>query len=271
MGLAVGGLQSGALASGSGSTVTLAAVGSTPNANGASLAVQVLNLQPADATHPGALTAIAQSIGGAKTFGAAAVFSSTVALNGVVTATQSINEVNSELLLTNSSLQMTVAGTPIYNSGGVMVITGQPADGATAVAVQLGATLQLFNAAAKLLSVTNNSVEKASILIDGSFTSGNALTGQSVGITTKGNSRASPGDATLNTGSGISAIASGAGSCTISNSRCLLTSQVIICPLNGDTTCASIYVSTIGAGGFTVSAFPAAPTGNFGFGWLLLV
>ncbi len=48
--------------------VTLAAVGSSPNANAASLSGQVLNLQPADGTHPGVLTAIAQFIGGVKTF-----------------------------------------------------------------------------------------------------------------------------------------------------------------------------------------------------------
>ena len=48
--------------------VTLAAVGSTPSANGASLATQVLTLQPADASHPGVMTAAAQTFGGVKTF-----------------------------------------------------------------------------------------------------------------------------------------------------------------------------------------------------------
>ncbi len=47
--------------------VTLAAVGSTPSANGASLSNQVLTLQPADATHPGVITAGAQSLAGDKT------------------------------------------------------------------------------------------------------------------------------------------------------------------------------------------------------------
>ncbi len=47
--------------------VTLAAVDSTPNANGASLSGQVLTLQPADATNPGVLTALAQTFGGVKT------------------------------------------------------------------------------------------------------------------------------------------------------------------------------------------------------------
>ena len=48
--------------------VALAAVGSAPNANAASLSGQQLTLQPADATNPGVLTAGTQTIGGAKTF-----------------------------------------------------------------------------------------------------------------------------------------------------------------------------------------------------------
>jgi len=51
--------------------VTLTAVGSTANANAASLAGQALNLQPANVTHPGVVTAIAQSFAGAKYFSAA--------------------------------------------------------------------------------------------------------------------------------------------------------------------------------------------------------
>lgn len=48
--------------------VTLAAVGSSPSANGASLSGQQLTLQPASGTLPGLLTAGAQTIGGAKSF-----------------------------------------------------------------------------------------------------------------------------------------------------------------------------------------------------------
>lgn len=48
--------------------VTLAPVGASPNANAASLSGQILTLQPANSTNPGVLTAIAQSIGGIKTF-----------------------------------------------------------------------------------------------------------------------------------------------------------------------------------------------------------
>ena len=49
--------------------VTLAAVGASPNANGASLAGQALNLEPASASFPGVITTGAQSFAGNKTFG----------------------------------------------------------------------------------------------------------------------------------------------------------------------------------------------------------
>lgn len=48
--------------------VTIGAFGSTPDAKGASLAGQVLTLQPADATHPGAVTTGTQTFAGDKTF-----------------------------------------------------------------------------------------------------------------------------------------------------------------------------------------------------------
>lgn len=58
---AIGNLSAGGL-------VALAPIGSSPNANGATLISGVLVLQPADATFGGVLTAIAQTIAGAKTF-----------------------------------------------------------------------------------------------------------------------------------------------------------------------------------------------------------
>lgn len=48
--------------------VTLSAFGSSPDAKGATLSGQALTLQPADATHPGLISAATQTIGGAKTF-----------------------------------------------------------------------------------------------------------------------------------------------------------------------------------------------------------
>ncbi len=48
--------------------LTLSAVGVAPNANGATLTGQVLNLEPADGTHPGVVTELSQTFGGDKTF-----------------------------------------------------------------------------------------------------------------------------------------------------------------------------------------------------------
>lgn len=62
--------------------VTLAAFGSAPATEGASLSGQVLTLQPADATRPGGLSTTTQSVLGAKTWLSAAAFSSTVGVTG---------------------------------------------------------------------------------------------------------------------------------------------------------------------------------------------
>lgn len=48
--------------------ITLTTIGSTPNNNAATLSGQVLNLEPADATHGGILTTGTQTIAGNKTF-----------------------------------------------------------------------------------------------------------------------------------------------------------------------------------------------------------
>ncbi len=47
---------------------TLAAIGTVPNANGASISSTTLNLQPANATYGGVVTTAAQTFAGAKTF-----------------------------------------------------------------------------------------------------------------------------------------------------------------------------------------------------------
>lgn len=53
---------------GASENVTLAAIGAVPNANGASLAGQVLNLQPASASFGGVMTTGTQTIAGLKSF-----------------------------------------------------------------------------------------------------------------------------------------------------------------------------------------------------------
>lgn len=84
------------------SNVSLAAVGSSPNANAASISSdQALNLQPADGTNPGVLTAGTQTIGGAKTF------SSTIAasnLSGTNTGNVTLTAVGASANANGASL-----------------------------------------------------------------------------------------------------------------------------------------------------------------------
>jgi hypothetical protein len=72
--------QSSVISSGG---ISLSAVGSTPNPNAASIVGSILTMQPSDDTHPGVLTALAQTIGGTKTF------TSNVVAPGLVNTTDS--------------------------------------------------------------------------------------------------------------------------------------------------------------------------------------
>ncbi len=72
---ASGALGSQAIPADTGVT-TMAAVGSSPNANGATISGSTLTLQPASATQPGVITAIAQTLDGIKTFNSDVVLAS---------------------------------------------------------------------------------------------------------------------------------------------------------------------------------------------------
>ncbi len=68
--------------------LSLAAFGSTPNANGLTLTTNVLNMEPADATHPGGVSIAAQTFGGSKTFAAAtSIAPGSVSLPGLYLST----------------------------------------------------------------------------------------------------------------------------------------------------------------------------------------
>lgn len=82
--------------------LTLAAVGSTPDANGATLVGQVLTLQPADATHPGLINIGTQTFGGAKTF-STSISSPTVSATTVSATTVNSTSASATNLLLNGS------------------------------------------------------------------------------------------------------------------------------------------------------------------------
>lgn len=103
--------------------ITLAAVGSSPNANAASLSGQVLNLQPADGTNPGVVSTTTQTFAGDKTF------------SGAISA--------SNLLGTNTGdITLTAVGA-IPNANGASLsgqaLTLQPADGSNPGLITTGA------------------------------------------------------------------------------------------------------------------------------------
>jgi len=82
--------------------VTLAAIGAVPNANGASLSGQVLNLQPADATNGGVLTYGSQTIGGLKTFNDGLVINNGLTVNGTLTTINTTDlEITDQTILIN--------------------------------------------------------------------------------------------------------------------------------------------------------------------------
>lgn len=90
--------------------VTLTAVGSTPNANAASLSTQALTLQPADGSNPGVITAGTQTIGGAKTFSSA--------ITGSLTGAASLNVLKAGDTMTGAlTMPAGLVGTPSVNFG----------------------------------------------------------------------------------------------------------------------------------------------------------
>jgi len=85
--------------------ITLASVGSSPSASGASLSGQVLTLQPADSTHPGVVSTGTQSIAGDKTFDNAITVTGVSYVDGGIdvtatagTDTLSIGAINAEVV-----------------------------------------------------------------------------------------------------------------------------------------------------------------------------
>lgn len=121
--------------------VSLGAVGSSPNGNGASLSGQVLTLQPADGTNPGVITAGTQTIGGAKTF------SGNMTLSANLTLGQSSSGVSG----TNADLN--AHATPIVrltNAGLVSLAS------ITTTGVSSGHQLWLNNQTGNAITIVNN-------------------------------------------------------------------------------------------------------------------
>lgn len=131
-----------------GGDVSLAPVGSSPNANAATLNIQVLNLEPANATFPGVVTAIAQVFGGAKRFQDATVFGNAATPTMVTAPTTNrvgINTASPAFTLdVNGPVRSQTTGFILPDAktlGGVSNANGLALTGGT-LAVTLASTLQ---------------------------------------------------------------------------------------------------------------------------------
>ena len=113
-----------------GAVLSLGAVGSTPNANAASITANVLNLQPADGTFPGVVTTGTQTIAGAKTFsntivgsisGNAATVTTNANLTGPITSTGNATAVASQ---TGAGSTFVMQDTPTLTTPVIGAATG---------------------------------------------------------------------------------------------------------------------------------------------------
>lgn len=91
--------------------VTLAAIGATPNANGATLSTQVLNLQPASASFGGVMTTGAQTFAGVKTF-ASPVFTTQTTMPAINLINGATNGTNTVLVFKDGHIKSTITTAP---------------------------------------------------------------------------------------------------------------------------------------------------------------
>lgn len=269
-----------------GGGLVLGAFGTTPDVKGATLVAGTLALQPADGTHPGSLSTLAQTIAGPKTFSAAIVASLGVQLpeafnvngsaptdvcvkagtslaDGSVDASAKLFSVRTGLQGGTEVEKMWVDKTGNIRLGGAAgagAFYGQSAtlgrfraDDAIGCSMRYnnleltltGGALQLFNH-----NLANLCVVASSGRIDRYGT----------------DSSASPGPATIDKPTGISAIANGSTSVMITNALATTTSRIMITWLGDLGVQTKTPWVTRGVGSFTVNV-ASDPGANVSFAW----
>lgn len=153
--------------------ITLAAVGSSPNANGASLSTQVLNLQPADGTNPGVITAGTQTIGGAKTFSGGITATVTGTASGNTTYTPN----NHGVVLSSATNAMTVLA-PDASTTKILISGGSSADPTWGTEIQATIPTQAISASA--IDWSTGNVFTKTLGANTVFTFSNQISGQTI-------------------------------------------------------------------------------------------
>lgn len=223
------------------SAVTIGTFGSTPDAKGASISAQVVTMQPADATHPGEVSAAAQTFGGVKTF-AAGIASSVASGADAITlasgqrvgmaASAYITNAGSNtivecggwnLLIQNGGLIVPAGFTANFNGGAttsgnvVMNISGNTTDGGSAIGVKLRTNNTFSTAGSKLVSVQNNTTEVQATDLNGKII-----------FSQYTDNSGTAGATTISKVTGRAAIASGASSVVVTNTLVSATSIVLV-------------------------------------------
>lgn len=187
-------------------SISFGTFGSTPNAQGGSYSGGVITLQPADATNPGGLSTIAQTIGGAKSLTDAL---SLIGTNSTLNFNRSVNTQSAtQYFITNSIAKWRVGLTPttddnyhiknettatdalsIDNSTNVMTLSSLSAGGlvkSTSGALGIASTSDL-NTSGVVLTTTNQSIsDRKTFTGDMVFQSSLSTFLASVGATTGG-------------------------------------------------------------------------------------
>jgi hypothetical protein len=178
---------------GGGGSVSLAAIGASPNTNGATLAGSVLNLEPASASFGGVLTAVAQSIVGSKTFVTSATIGSTSTPNGTSPLTIDAASTNTAPLL-----QAGKNGNPAYftidKDGNIGSVGGGVAR------IQSSAGRPWFPDGLSTQTMYSSSDGNANLVtnmggtVPWAFNSSSSTTNNQIGLLIKGNNAPTKGD-----------------------------------------------------------------------------
>ncbi len=132
--------------------ITLSAIGATPNANGATLTGQVLNLEPASAAFGGVVTTGTQTLAGAKTFSSLLTGTAGLTISG---GTASINTAGTS----NTAIGNATGTFALTSNGGLNVTTGGALTGVASIdTIGVTATALSFTGAGTITSNTTNAL-----------------------------------------------------------------------------------------------------------------
>ena len=126
-----------------GELLSLAAFGSTPNADGLSLASNVLNMQPASGSFPGGVSTTTQTLAGAKTFANLLTYQAGMTGEGVTQINVSATDYATSIGNTTGSSALTMkVGTGNFSLDGVGASTYSVGASTVAGTVSIGGTAQ---------------------------------------------------------------------------------------------------------------------------------